>query len=782
MLHHCRIAACFVTLLASLPAAATSTLFTTRLNSINPGPVTAANLNAQTTGGTWSLNSGRGATYTIQETTAGADRALLADDADNSNAGTIQFASIVLNSPAVFSTNTVKVEFRTAPRRTGVGKALLYQFFDGNTLAASLEWDHSAQLSLNGAVGNSSFTFLNSWNVASSAVRDVTVAFAGNKVRIVFGGVLLHAPVLNSATRVTRIVVSSSSTAVESRGVFLDDITVTSIPAPPTLLTDPAFSELSYTPPNGSASVRLKGTPLTRYQFLADPKLDLANPDSNPLPLIAASQGTRAGDHVITDIAGHAVVQFDLGNGKTHFFWVEALGPVSSQVGNAVDVGTVLSNIPAKPGGFVTDWLLDSDIERPRPTSMVEVYNQLEVGSVRFPFGHLANNYLWTSPPYSQAVNGLTPRIASRSSAPAFWSWAVNPDNSFRKDLDFDEFIAQCRAANIEPVVVINVMAHKYNNGPTLAELREAAVEWVRYANVTRNYGVKYWQLGNEQENHPTLITLEEYSTIYGDFTAAMNAVDPTIRTGLAVINNTTWVRSIINAFPGRVDFVGCHQYQWSNWTVEQWRAVTDPVIPGVLNVAETIRTSPRPDAEIMVTEASAFGNWFDGSGQPDIMRALCFAEMLLHMTTLENFVHAHFWSTHSPWNGEDADGGLASGLTQQNELKPSAQVLGLVNQNIGDQMVTVERVGGSLRTFASRASADGTITLFIINKSDQPIATEFFLSGPVPQSVVNRTVYAGTSYLDTAPTLTTDTQATLDGNWVATTLPGISLTVLTVK
>ena len=51
---------------------------------------------------------------------------------------------------------------------------------------------------------------------------------------------------------------------------------------------------------------------------------------------------------------------------------------------------------------------------------------------------------------------------------------------------------------------------------PGRAELLETAREWVRYANVTRKYGIKYWEIGNEVNHSPYWRgTLQTYVTNY---------------------------------------------------------------------------------------------------------------------------------------------------------------------------------------------------------------------------------------------------------------------------
>jgi hypothetical protein len=448
----------------------------------------------------------------------------------------------------------------------------------------------------------------------------------------------------------------------------------------------------------------------------------------------------------------------------------------------SVDAANVLSNVKRKPGGFLTCWLLDSDKERPRPTSMVETYRKLGVQSIRYPFGALANNYLWTTPPYENAAQGLTPRVATMSKYPAEWEWAVNGDGTFKKDLDFDEFIGQCRAVGAEPVIVVNVMSHKYKGGPSLDQLRQSAVEWVRYSNVTRKYGVKYWQLGNEQDHHKDELSLEEYTQIYGDFARAMKAVDPTIKTGVAIINNKGWASTLLKAHPAMVDFIGCHQYQWRNRTFDGWKDLTRPLIPNILSIDDVLQESTRPDAEIMVTEMSSYGKWFDGSGVPDMARTLCLAEMLLHAATVRRVVYTHFWTTHSAWNGENVDGALCSALTSDNTPKPTAHVIGLINNHLDDVIVDVTRVQGDLRVFASRSNAGRIATIFIINKSDQSADVELEMSGFYIKHIVKCLTYMGKDYEDLAPVEDTEREATLKDASVYMAVPGISLTIVKLE
>jgi len=131
---------------------------------------------------------------------------------------------------------------------------------------------------------------------------------------------------------------------------------------------------------------------------------------------------------------------------------------------------------------------------------------------IRFPGGEVADNYHWR-----------TNRLDNTKDFP----YQEGPEQ-----LDFDEFIAWARAIGAEPSCVVNLESG-FLHGDVQAAIKEAA-EWVRYANLTKKYGVKYWEIGNETDLVGTRypLTAEQYGQAVRDFSKAMKAVDPTIQIG----------------------------------------------------------------------------------------------------------------------------------------------------------------------------------------------------------------------------------------------------------
>ena len=66
------------------------------------------------------------------------------------------------------------------------------------------------------------------------------------------------------------------------------------------------------------------------------------------------------------------------------------------------------------------------------------------------------------------------------------WKDNTAPGGYVAPNTDFDTFMGGVRRAGAQPIIIAN-----YGTGTP-----EEAADWVRYANVTKGYGVKYWEIG----------------------------------------------------------------------------------------------------------------------------------------------------------------------------------------------------------------------------------------------------------------------------------------------
>lgn len=433
------------------------------------------------------------------------------------------------------------------------------------------------------------------------------------------------------------------------------------------------------------------------------------------------------------------------------------------------------------PGGVNACWLMDSDIERPRKTSFGNAMKNMGVKYIRFPYGHLADNYLWDAD--GDWGNTLTPKVATFSQAPAAWDWAVNPSSGeFIKDMDFDEYISICTEVGAEPMVVVNILSYKYENGPSYEKLKESAVEWVRYANITKKYNVKRWAIGNEVDHHSDLISQEEYKALYSDFAMAMKEVDPTIMIGPGLLGN--WHAALLKHDPTNIDFICVHnylyKYDWRNQDYEGWKNTTDILVNNVEKCQNAVNNSSIPDTEIHVTEMNS-RPWSDKSDADDLFRALAYGEMILNAINFEDVAATYVWNTHGPWGGENENAPY-NVLDLDNNREPRGDIIKLINDNLLDHMVDIRRVTGYLRLYASVSDSNNELVIIIINKNDQDQKIVLQLSDFNMPEFYEQQSYFGDSPFDDAPDLSNLKEHSILNGQIDVNLAPVSMSVIRLK
>jgi hypothetical protein len=133
---------------------------------------------------------------------------------------------------------------------------------------------------------------------------------------------------------------------------------------------------------------------------------------------------------------------------------------------------------------------------------------------LRFPGGSLSDEYHWQT---NTTLNNT-------------WQWATS----------FDDFASIATAVNSQSIITVN-----YGTGTA-----DEAAAWVRYSNVIKNYGFKYWEIGNENygtwetDRHPVAHDPYTYALEARDYITKMKAQDPTIQIGVVV---TTGEESYVN-------------------------------------------------------------------------------------------------------------------------------------------------------------------------------------------------------------------------------------------
>lgn len=155
------------------------------------------------------------------------------------------------------------------------------------------------------------------------------------------------------------------------------------------------------------------------------------------------------------------------------------------------------------------------------------------------------------------------------------WADHTAPGGYVAPNTDFDTFMAGARRTGAQAMVTAN-----YGTGTA-----EEAAGWVRYANVTKGYGIKYWEIGNENygngrygaaweaDDHADK-SPAEYARNVVAYADAMKAVDPTIKIGAVLTtpanwpdglvgegDEGTWNKVVLTTAGPKIDFVILHWY-----------------------------------------------------------------------------------------------------------------------------------------------------------------------------------------------------------------------------
>ena len=403
-----------------------------------------------------------------------------------------------------------------------------------------------------------------------------------------------------------------------------------------------------------------------------------------------------------------------------------------AQININVDVSKVSSTVDPHAVGLCLSYPTDDDNYFPqRIQSHAQAFNTMKVKTLRFPMGTLGDNYLWTTPGTYKAVStGLTPRVVSRVEHPGKWTKFCNNDGTLKPEvsLDFDEFMHLIKKTGSEPVIMVNAFGYRLKEAEySYDQLKTNAIEWVRYANKIRKYNIKYWEIGNELSvaDNKKYITKEEYINLFNDFAAAMKAVDPSIKVGVApgfkyfdVVNNTAPL----------VDFIVPHQYQSAVHNYLEYNKLVDINTDYINSANNAINNMPaqyRDKMEILVTEFGSTmpnGKWnlpgISNDISNSLVKSLYTYEMILSaLKKYDRIKYMHRWVTHSPFNNRGQGDNYHNALDQKLNLTSQGKSIQLFNSFVQEQMLNVNTINGKVRAYAMYTPTSKNLSIILINK-----------------------------------------------------------------
>jgi hypothetical protein len=342
------------------------------------------------------------------------------------------------------------------------------------------------------------------------------------------------------------------------------------------------------------------------------------------------------------------------------------------------------------------------------------------------------------------------------------WQTGTADDGAYvAPNTGFDAFMGTVRAAGAQPIITAN-----YGSGTP-----QEAAAWVRYANVTKGYGIKYWEVGNEVYGNGEYNATWEYdthsshsATTYANnllqYISAMKAADPSIKIGAVLTtpgywpdgivgpgDTMDWNHTVLSIAGSKIDFAIVHAYPASTSEAD---LLTKPQAQNA-NIAGTVRSlinqyagSNAPNVGIAVTEANA-NAYLDTSPNglfaPDD-----------YLTWLENGAfNVDWWDLR---NGTDCskvttvegatdynDGGMVSSASScepsLNTPFPAYYGIQMISRlgGPGDTLVKATSSSSLLSAHAVRR-ANGDVDVMLINKDpDNDATVTLSYSGFTPSS-----------------------------------------------
>jgi len=459
---------------------------------------------------------------------------------------------------------------------------------------------------------------------------------------------------------------------------------------------------------------------------------------------------------------------------------VGALAPsagAASTVGIRVDAGTSLGTVPSSGAGLNTG-VGDEHMGDAKVSSLMKAAG---VRQLRFPGGSGADGYHWKTHTMSDG------------------GWVV-------PNTDFDHFMATAKRVGAQPILTAN-----YGSGTP-----QEAADWVKYANVDKSYGVKYWEIGNEvygnghygdgkgweTDTHADK-SPKEYGKNLVAYAKAMKAVDPKVKIGAVLTtpgfwpdavrapgDSADWNNTVLSIAGRSIDFVIVHWYPGGTTTADVLK--TPSRIAGVRSSLRSLIAkysgSRAASVEIAVTET-------DAAFSPALtsQAAALFAPDT-YMTWFEQgATHVDWWNLHNgsgdaptTVNGQTdyQDGGVlsagtcAGGKCEPPRETPFPTYWGIRSLTAlaqpGDTMVKSSSGNPSVTVHAVRSSKGG-LNVMLINKSPKNAArVSLSYAGFTPAAGAVTTV----SYAKGGTALTTAKRGTAVGQ----TLPPYSITTLQLK
>lgn len=421
-----------------------------------------------------------------------------------------------------------------------------------------------------------------------------------------------------------------------------------------------------------------------------------------------------------------------------------------------VDTTNVVRTIVRSPLGINFNYLRDDDANTPDPNAprLRDVLKDLEVKWVRYPGGEKSDHYRFALPPYEK------PAPLVKGTRHGEYTKEVEGYDLF----DFDEFVEAAREIGAEPVVVVAYDSEEFSE-TNLDEFIEHAAAWVRYANITKKYNIRYWEVGNENWHPKSKNPLEQRSRDILKIAQAMHAVDPSIKLGSSGVDG--------NIVGKELDFFTYSNY--AGMKIDKYRKAVNPSFRGFKkNIPQQVNVD-WTGKQVFAVEFNAVEFTEPQEWNHDVTHCIELFDMMGQLLSDPRIDCAMLWGTR--WVEEEHSAYIWYAVDKNNGLTPIGHIYSMWSKNLKPNMVLATGPQQT-RCFAMHDPKTGALSVMVVNQSEE--ARTVRIESGASYKAAEHQVFTGKSVDDVWGTLASATiKVSGDTEFV---LPGTSANVITFR
>ncbi len=300
-------------------------------------------------------------------------------------------------------------------------------------------------------------------------------------------------------------------------------------------------------------------------------------------------------------------------------------------------------------------------------------------------------------------------------------------------EAEIDGFIAYAQSIGAEPLLQVPVLKNVAGEPATA----EDAAAMVRYVNQTKQYGVRYFSIGNEpdlyeEQGHVAAgYNASAFCKTFASFASAMKAVDPNIvilgpDLSWKYQGGNDWLTPFLQECGSSVDVVAVHRYPLAPTACTEAAAYADaaPFRQIISSLRQIMKNTGQGEKPLALTEANI--TW-DGEPAKSILpaspgtfpAALWLADSL-GVALEEQLFSTNYWSLAEGWTLGFYDG---------TKPRPASHVLKLFSQHFGSAALHVTGAPAGSSVYAGRDVDAGRTSVFVVNKSASQLDLDIALA-----------------------------------------------------